>query len=314
MASTDRRRPVLSVVIVNWNVRDLLLDCLQTVYDSAGAMPVETIVVDNASTDGSAEAVTARFPEVVLIANETNAFYSPANNQGAGLAQGKYILFLNPDTRVVGDALQVLVDALDRNPRIGVVGAKLLEPELRWSRENGYRLPTLRTIFNDYFYLSRLMPFPHLFAGVVRSADFEGLDPCEWVCGAALMVRREVFEQEQWNERIFLFAEDVEYCARIGARGWELAAIGHAHVIHYSGQSMRQQDMTLPANQLSGLTSLVRQRQGRLAEWLAIRAVQLSILLRSYFHSFRYWIRRDELARDKAKRLRQYLALERGKS
>lgn len=317
MGTTEDTMPAavpLSVVIVNWNVRELLLACIRSIYESAGAMPVEIIVVDNASTDGSVEAVGARFPDVVIIANRHNAFYSPANNQGARMARGRHILFLNPDTVVLDDALPRLVSVMDSMPRLGAVGAKLLDPSGRWSRENGFRLPTLRTVLNDYLHVSRLLPWPRWFPGVVRSTDFTGVSPCEWICGAALMVRREVFAQEPWNERIVLFAEDVEYCARIGRRGWQLAAVAEARVIHYSGQSMRQQETSLPANKLSGLTSLVRAQQGPLAEWIAVRLVHLSILMRSYFHAARYRVRGDELARDKAKRLRQYLALERGES
>ena len=305
---------VVSVVIVNWNVRDLLLDCLASVYESAGPMRIEVIVVDNASGDGSADAVAARFPAVVLIRNSRNNFFSPANNQGAAVARGRYILFLNPDTRVLPAALPLLTATLEAHPEMGVVGARLLDREGRWSRENGYRLPSLRTVINEYSHINRIFPWPHVFPGIVRNVDFDGVDDCEWVCGAALMIRREVFAQEQWNEKIFLFAEDVEYCERILARGWRIAAVAGAEVVHYSGQSMRQQDTALPANKLSGLGSLVRKRQGAFAQWLAIRAIQLSFLLRSYFHSVRYWLVRDELARDKAKRLRQYLALEKGRS
>jgi GT2 family glycosyltransferase len=316
MATPDSSRlprVALSVVIVNWNVRDLLLDCLASVYQSAGSMPVEVIVVDNASRDGSADAIAERFPQVRLIRNAENVFFSRGNNQGARIASGRHILFLNPDTRVLDDALRVLVSTMDAMPMLGVLGAKVLTPELRWSRENGYRLPTLRTVINDYMHLSRLAPWPRFFPGIVRSRDFSGVDPCEWVCAAALLVRREVFAQEQWNEGIFLFAEEVEYCERIARHGWKIAAVGAARVVHYSGQSLRQQEVALPANKVSGLTSHIRTRQGPLAEWLAVRIVQGSIALRSLFHMLRYRLSGDELARDKAKRLRQYLSLERGK-
>src|SRR2546426_11508228 len=113
MASGETLRPAnlvaVSVVIVSWNVRDFLLDCMASVLESAGSIPVEIIVVDNASSDGSAEAVEARFPSAVVIRNAGNAGVTRANNQGIRVARGRHILFLNPDTRGLRDPLPVVV-------------------------------------------------------------------------------------------------------------------------------------------------------------------------------------------------------------
>lgn len=304
----------VSVVTVNWNVRELLLECITSVLASAGPIGVEMIVVDNASSDGSADAVAARFPNVTVIRNTGNPGFARANNQGTAIARGRLVLFLNPDTRVIGDAIPAMVRAMDADSRLGVLGAKLLNRELRWSRDNGYRAPTLRTVFNEYTQLARLVPLPRLFPGILRSRDFQGLDDCDWVSGAALMMPRSLARVLPWNEEIFFFAEDVEICERVRRRGLRVAALADAHIVHYSGQSMIQQDDAFLANRVSATSRLLGERANPVSAWLAIRIIQGSLLARSYIHSLRYWLSGDPIARDKATRLRQYLQLERSKA
>jgi GT2 family glycosyltransferase len=318
MGVTERLRPVdpaiaVSVIIVNWNVRDLLLAAIGSVFESAGTVGVECIVVDNASSDGSADAVNARFPAVTVIRNTDNVGYAHANNQGIREARGRYLLFLNPDTRVIGDALPAMVRVMDGTPAIGALGAKLLTKDLRWSRDNGYRSPTLRTIVNEYSQLARLLPFPRVFPGILRSRDFHGLEDCDWISGAAFMVRREVAETEQWNEQIFFFAEDVEYSERIHRRGWRVAALGSAGIIHYSGQSMIKQEETFLANRVSATARLLSEREHPVSVRLAVAVIQASLFVRSRLHWLRYRLSGDVTALDKSRRLRQYLQLERSK-
>jgi hypothetical protein len=303
----------VSVITVSWNVRELLLDCIASVFASAGALKAEMIVVDNASADGSADAVAQRFPDVVVIRNTENAGFARANNQGLAVAHGRHILFLNPDTRVVGDAIPQMVRLMDQTPAIGAVGAKLLTKELRWSRDNGFRLPTLRTVVNDYLKLTSLLPFPRLVPGIVRSADFTGVDDCDWVSGAAIMVRRAVAETERWDESIFFFAEDIEYCRRIGRAGWRVTALGNACVVHDSGRSMVKQNDAFLANRVSATARLLGAETHPASAWLAVRIIRVSLLARSHVHRLMYWWSGDTASLDKSRRLRQYLSLERSK-
>ena len=311
----DARTPVaLSVITVNWNVRELLLEAIASVYASAGRLPVEMIVVDNASTDGSADAVEERFPQAIVIRNAGNAGFARANNQGTARARGRYVLFLNPDTRVVADALPQMVRAMEADPGIGVLGAKLLNRDLRWSRDNGYRSPTLRTVFNEYTQLARLIPIPWIFPGILRSRDFTGIDECEWVSGAALMMERQLALAVPWNEEIFFFAEDVEICERVRERGLRVAALASAEIVHLSGQSMIKQDEAFLANRVSATARLLGERAHPASVWLAVRIIQGSLLGRSYVHRIRYWVSRDPVSLEKATRLKQYLQLERSKA
>jgi GT2 family glycosyltransferase len=272
------------------------------------------IVVDNASTDGSADAVAAAFPAVRVIRNEGNPGFAHANNQATAVARGRYVLFLNPDTKVLGDAIPAMVRAMDADPTIGALGAKLLRRDLRWSRDNGFRVPTIRTVFNEYLQLSRLVPLPWLFPGILRSRDFSGLDECEWVSGAAIMMARELALQEPWNEEIFFFAEDVEICDKVRRRGLRVVAMADAHIVHYSGQSMIQQDEKFLADRVSATKRLLGERAHPASVWLAMRIIQGSLLIRSHAHRLSYVFSRDPLALEKSRRLKQYLGLERSKA
>ncbi|HET7617998.1 MAG TPA: glycosyltransferase family 2 protein [Vicinamibacterales bacterium] len=303
---------VLSVITVNWNVRDLLLESMASVAESAAPLTWEHIVVDNASTDGSVEAIRERFPKAVVIANPHNPGFGAANNQGARIARGRYLLFLNPDTRVIGDALPALVRTLETCPEIGALGSRLLDADLRWSRDMGHAAPSLRTVVNDYLQLSRVFAMPHLFPGIVRSTDVTRLETCEWASGAALMVRREVFAAEPWNEQIFFFAEDIEYCDRIRRRGWTVAITPDASIVHLSGQSMARAPEDFLSDKMSGLAQFVKARQGPVAAWLAMRTIAASLLLRSHAHRVRYWMNGDPSSLQKSRRLRQYRQLQRG--
>jgi len=302
--------PTLSVITVSWNVRELLLQCMQSVAASCAAMPYEHIVVDNASDDGSADAVEREFPDAVLIRNTDNAGFARANNVAARRARGRYLLFLNPDTKVLDDALPVMVQTMERRQEIGVLGSKLLRGDLRWSRDMGYRAPTLRTVFNECLMLSRLIPFPALVPGIMRSTDFEGLERCDWVSGASLMVRREIAEQEPWNEEIFFFAEEIEHCDRIRRRGWEICCTADARVIHYSGSSMAKQSTDFLDGKASGLAVYLRKRRGPLVAWIAVQTVRLGYLSRVLYHRASYRLNGDPASLEKSRRLRQYLRLD----
>ena len=302
----------LSVITVNWNVRDLLLDAMASVAASAGPLTWEHIVVDNASTDGSVDAIARRFPGAVVIANQDNPGFGPANNQAARVARGRYLLFLNPDTRVLGDALQVMVRVMDEHLTIGALGSRLVDADLHWSRDMGYAAPSLRTVVNDYLQLARLTRAPRLFPGIVRSTDVTRLEDCEWVSGAALMVRRSVAEVELWNEAIFFFAEDIEYCDRIRRRGWRVTVTPEASIVHLSGQSMAKAPEDFLSDKVSGLAQFLRERQGPVAASLAVRTIAFSLLARSLAHRVRYWLNGDPASLHKSRRLRQYHQLQRG--
>lgn len=231
-------QPDLSIVIVNWNTRELLRDCLHSVFAEAANLQLEVFVADNASTDGSAEMVKADFPQVRLIENQKNLGFAAANNAVFPLCAADKILLLNSDTIVKGDALAVLAGFLDRHSDVAAVGPKLEQHGL-YIIGCG-RQATLRTTINHWLFLSRLFPRIKAFEGIYHYAGVHDNETREvdWVSGACMLVRRTVSDQVgPLSERWFMYAEDHEWCARMKRRGWKIFLVPNAVVEHRHGAS-----------------------------------------------------------------------------
>lgn len=231
--------PRLSIIIVNWNTGSLLRDCLRSVGRETPALPHEVIVVDNASTDGSADLLRREFPAVRLIASATNRGYAGGNNLALPEARGAYLALLNPDTILEDRALERLVAFLDRHPPAGAVGPALRHPAGRYAIRNGGWQPTIGTLLAHYAGLSRL--WPARIRGLHLVTDWP--QRVGWLSGACLVVRRAAALQagplyEDW----FMYAEDVEWCDRLAALGWDLWYEPAARVIHLDRQSTAQRE------------------------------------------------------------------------
>jgi len=234
----------LSIVIVNWNVKDLLRDCLQSLFDSLLSMPdltTEIIVVDSASSDGSLHMVREEFPQVQLIAGEENLGYAGGNNAGAAAAAGRYIFLLNPDTVVQPDALPRLVAYMDAHPAVGGLGPQLLWPngEVQSSRR---RFPTPGSLFWESTLLDQW--FPH--NRHAQRYHFADQSPghtqaVDWVVGAALLIRAEAWQQVgPLDENYFMYFEETDWCRRAVPAGWEIHYLPEAKVTHFEGKSSEQ--------------------------------------------------------------------------
>ncbi len=247
----------LSVIIVNWNVRDLLRRCLRSLYSSAteSGLAVQVIVVDNGSTDGSVEMVRSAFPAVHLIVNQDNRGFPAANNQGLAVAQGRYSLILNPDTEIVGDALATLVAFADAHPDVGIVGPQLLNPDgtVQSSRR---RFPTLATAFFESTWLQRYGPRRILEHYYVLDRPDDRVQDVDWLYGAAFMARREAVAQVGLlDEGYFMYSEELDWCRRFRDAGWRVVYLPTAQVIHYGGKSSEQ---VIAARHIHFQTSKVR--------------------------------------------------------
>ncbi|MDH7487168.1 MAG: glycosyltransferase family 2 protein [Anaerolineae bacterium] len=254
----------LSIIIVNWNVRELLRRCLTSIVEAsiAGTEPgtrnleLETIVVDNASSDGSLEMLQAEFPWVRLIANERNVGFTRANNQGLALSRGRYVLFLNPDTEIVGDALPTMVRTMEARPTVGALGPQLRYPDgtVQSSRR---RFPTLTTAFFESTLLAQWWPenpWARRYRLAERPDDLE--QEVDWLVGACLLVRREALEQVGgFDEGFFMYSEEMDLCRRLRAAGWRVVYLPSAQVIHHEGRSSEQ---VVPERHLHFQTSKVR--------------------------------------------------------
>ena len=243
----------LSIVIISWNVRELLRLCLDSIQESLRGekregLLVETIIFDNGSTDGSADMVREDFPRVHLMESEVNLGFTKGNNLAIGQSEGRYILLLNPDTEVVGDALGTMVAYMEAHPRVGALGPQLLNPD-GTTQSSRRRFPTLATAFLEstvlqpWFQGSRILKRYYL----LDRLD-EEIQPVDWVVGAALLIRRQALHQVgPLDEEFFMYSEELDWCYRLKAQGWEVVYLPTAQVVHQEGRSSEQ---VLPARHI----------------------------------------------------------------
>jgi len=228
--------PLLTIVIVTWNARDVLLDCLHSIYSTCDGLDFDVVVVDNASTDGTSEAVETRFPQVRLIVSERNLGFARGNNLALEGCGSKYALLLNADTRVCDGAIGSLVEFMEEHPRAGAAGAQLLNED--GSRQNSIaNFPSLATELLNKSLLKLLFPRRY------PSKHFPSGEPIEVdsVIGACMMVRLEAFRDVGGlDERFFFFLEETDFCFRLKEKGWEVWHVPDARVYHIGGHSARK--------------------------------------------------------------------------
>jgi GT2 family glycosyltransferase len=240
-----KEKPVLSIVIVSWNVREDLRECLQSLLGEEGSRlesgEIEIIVVDNASTDGTAEMVNLEFPQVKLLVNSQNLGYTKANNIGINHSRGKYILLLNPDTIVHQGALQALIDCAESHPEAGIIGAKLLNPDGSVQR-SARSFPDIGAgLFRNTF-LGRLFPNnPFVRRYLLADFGYDEVREVDWVSGAAMLVRRDLIERiGGLDERFWAYCEDVDLCWRAWQAGYKVLFCPNAVITHKVGRSSDQ--------------------------------------------------------------------------
>jgi GT2 family glycosyltransferase len=229
--------PVVSIVIVNWNTRDILRQCLVSISQET-ALEHEIIVVDNASSDGSQGVVRSEFPGVTLIENETNKGFAAANNQGLAISNGNRILLLNPDTIVLESAIDRMVAWLDAHPSVGCVGCQVWEDE-RTIQRTGFSDPGPLNLALVEFGIQRLAPRHHL----IGRPEYGGWDrrderDVDVVSGMFMLLPRAVFEQIGYlDEAFFVYSEEADWCRRIREAGWRCVYAPEARILHLDGGS-----------------------------------------------------------------------------
>ncbi len=226
----------ISIIILSWNTKSLLRQCLESIVSQTPT--TEIIVVDNGSTDGSVEEIkklklktqndNSKFK---IILNKENLGYGEANNQGMRIATGDYFLLLNSDTIIKDNAPLKMAQFLEDHPKVGVVGCQLLNPDGS-SQPSAGPFPNLGVVFVMLF-------LEHWFGHLVRNS-FKTTREVDWVMGAALMVRREVFEKVgPMDEGIFMYMDEVEWCYRIKKAGFKVMFYPGAQIVHYFGGSSK---------------------------------------------------------------------------
>ena len=253
-----RRRPAVTVCVVNWNCRALLYTCLRSLTSKLQRLRLEVIVVDNGSTDGAADMVCRRFPRVVLLRNDDNAGFARANNQAARRAQGRYLFFLNNDTVVPPGALRALVEYARAHPEIGLLGPRLRDPRGR-VQDSCRRRPTVAALLHR----TSLLRWTGLLRAAYRryrSRDGagDGVRPVEVLMGAALLMRRDVFrEVGGWDEDYTFGGEDIDLCTRVG-RTRPVVHHPGVEIVHHGRASSRRRIDYVYGHTLTGIARSVR--------------------------------------------------------
>jgi GT2 family glycosyltransferase len=259
--------PTLSVIIVTWNVRDLTLACLAVLQRELHEIPSEVIVVDNASGDGTVEAVRAAYPETRIVANRANMGYPAANNQGVAAARGDYVLFLNPDTEPGPGSVAACLSALEADAAVGVAGCRLELEDGSVQLECARHPYLLRHLAMELLYLHMLFPRSRIFGDHLMGYwDHRGERDVEAICGAFMMARRSVVEQVGGlPSDVFMYHEDLAFCLRVRRAGWRIRYLGEHVTLHRWRGSSSKSDAKLALLEGQYKLQLIRDAQGSLS-------------------------------------------------
>lgn len=240
---------LLSIIILNWNTAELLHACLTSLHTHL-TLPHEIIVVDNASSDTSVSMVGSQFPTVQLIALPENRGFAQGNNAGLVVAQGEYLLLLNPDTEVRAGGIEGLVAFMAQNTAVGIAGPTLWNPDGSWQRSTA----DLPTLWQEFLLQTMLFKVGH--TAVEKINPIPTTQPVGMVTGAALCIRRACYEQiGELDPCIFMFYEDTDWCQRAQIKGWQVWFVATPGIMHHksAASSRFARTRTLLASQRSTL-------------------------------------------------------------
>ncbi|MGQ9643250.1 MAG: glycosyltransferase [Ignavibacterium sp.] len=235
----------LSIIIVNYNVKEFLKNLLHSIHKATQNLSIEIIVVDNASDDGSIEMIKEKFPDVILITNEKNLGFGKANNIGLKKARGKYILLINPDTLVAEDTFIKLIEFFEAHPEAGMAGCKILNPDGTLQLACRRSFPGPWTSFTKVTGLSNLFPKSKLFARYnLTYLDENQTYEVDAISGSFMMLRKEVYEKVGgFDEQFFMYGEDLDLCYRIQKAGYKIFYVHTTQIIHYKGESTKRSSL-----------------------------------------------------------------------
>jgi GT2 family glycosyltransferase/lipopolysaccharide/colanic/teichoic acid biosynthesis glycosyltransferase len=245
----------ISIVIVNYNVRAFLEQCLMAIDRARHNFNIEIFVVDNASVDGSQAMVKRNFPEVQLIEQTKNLGFSKANNQALKLAKGRFVLILNPDTLIQEDSLLVLKKFLDDHPEAGAVGCKLLNPDGSFQIGCRRTFPTPWVAFSRIIGLSKIFPKSTLFGKYnMTYLDSQIETEVDVLMGSLMFIRRDVLKKVGYfDEDYFMYGEDIDLCYKIKKEGWKIFYTPATQAIHYKGESTKKGEFSYVSNFYSAM-------------------------------------------------------------
>ncbi|MBX3164402.1 MAG: glycosyltransferase family 2 protein [Bacteroidetes bacterium] len=225
-------KPEISIIIVSYKVRDLILKCLQTVFESEKKSEIEVIVIDNNSSDDSVSEIKKHFPQVILLENKHNVGFSEANNQGLRMANGIFIFLLNPDTEISPNTLNLLEEHLQKNPKTKIVAPRLLNSD-KSIQQSAWKNHKLADLFLELFFLHGIFNFKNY-----PVSRFNTETEIETASGAALFFRKELVTEIGELDKNLFWTEDIDFCFRAHKTG-NIVYLPQAQVIHHSGKSSK---------------------------------------------------------------------------
>lgn len=252
----------VSVIVVNWNLKDHLRSCLESVRNFRGSVSVEIIVIDNGSTDGSIEMMEREFADAKLVRNRSNLGFARASNEGMAAAAGRYLFLFNNDARLFEGALPRLVEFMDRHPDVGLCGPRVSNPDGTLQvRSKGF-YPSIPRALGQFFvpgFLRRQQPL-----GFYEARDLNVTRDIDWLSGCALMARREAVEDVGLlDDEVFMYLEDVDWCYRMRQAGWKVVYVPQGEVLHYGGVSMKKQKGKVVGSHAASLVAFYKKYHGQ---------------------------------------------------
>ena len=295
----------ISIIIVSWNAKEFLDECLQSIYKKALSCKLQTIVVDNASTDGAPDLVIEKYPQVNLIRNSENLGFAKANNVGIKKSTGRYVCLINSDAIVLEDCLELMCNYMNEKPKIGVLGPKVLNPD-------GSLQPTCRefpTFWKNIcraVALDKFFPKSKIFGGYYMMNWSHGtVREVDYLSGCFMMVRRSAIDQVGLlDDSFFFYAEDKDWCKRFWRAGWKVVYFPQAKAIHYLYGSSDKNPIKLYIQQTKANLQYYSKHHNRMAKIVFVITVIIHEIIRILGSSALYLIKPSgrEVATQKIKR------------
>lgn len=229
-----------SIIIVNWNTREMLDNCISSIFDKAKTTTYEIIVVDNGSTDDSVKMLKAKYPHVILIEAGENLGFSKANNRGIDMAIGRYITLLNSDTYLINSALDIMVEYMDKNKHVGLLGGKLFNSDM--SVQSSCReFPTLWRSYLKLIFPNSIRKYISGFSNKnISRFNYKETKEVEVLIGALIMTRKSALDEVgKLDESFFFYGEDIDWSKRYWEKNWKVIFYPKAEIVHLGGGSSK---------------------------------------------------------------------------
>lgn len=285
----------LAIIIVSWNTKKLIKDCLLSIKSSIHHTSYKVFVVDNNSSDGTVQMLRSEFNDINIIANKTNEGFAKANNEAIKISDSKYVMLLNPDTIVKDNALDIMVDYMEKNKEVGITGCKLFNKDGSL-QESCRRFPDIKTYSCILLKLHTLFPNMKCLKNYfMKDMDYDKINEVDQVMGAALMFRSNVLGGKSFlDEDYWIWFEEVDFCYKVKKKGYKIVYIPNANIIHYKAQSFSQL-LKVKQQKIFNKSLLVYfNKNGKKYETVILRILfPLSILLSFFLQTMKAIKRKD---------------------